>query len=313
MDRFTIIVVLLLLACANPCSASNSDAVSKVKASIESMRIKEHRPEIKITDEDLRRADPNQLLAVLEPYARDTVWVVRHTAAVYMVELATAHPTTRVRQEVVRWLIDLVYSGNGHNESPLLMGFTARDFDDKARNTIRQGLAKERVGVLTVQLCGVANIQEGLPRLATLLVDEMQYQAEADKTGEKKWYLTTAWAARLARARMGVKEDIARCIELAEGEKNGADRVLRILPKIGYIRQPEAIEYLRKYLESSERLPPTNPGARGEPYASRVVYILAESLQGFPVKPKLTRWYTDEEIEICRKWMTDKTNWKIIR
>jgi hypothetical protein len=313
MDRFTITAMLFLLACANPSLASNGETISKVKASIESMRIRENQPEIKITDEDLRRADPNQVLAVLAPYARDTVWGVRHTAAVYMVQIATIHPTTGIRQEVVRWLIDLVYSGNGHNEGPLLMGFTAKDFDDKARNTIRQALAKERVGILTVQLCGVANIQEELPRLETLLIDEAAYIADPSRRDFPMWYYTLGWRARLARARMGVKEDIARCIELAESERNATDRVLRVLPQIGYIRQPEAIEYLRKYLESSERLPPTNPGARGERYASRVMHILAESLEGYPVKPKLGGRYTDQEIEICRKWMADKANWKIIR
>jgi hypothetical protein len=312
MDRFTTTAMLFLVACANPSLASDSDTISRVKASVESMRIKEHRPEIKITDEDLRRADPNQVLAVLEPYADDTVWGVRHTAAVYMVQVATVHPTTSVRQEVVGWLMDLVYSGNGHNESPLLMGFTAKDFDDKARNTIRQALAKERVGVLTVQLCGVANIQEELPRLKTLLIDEAAYIADPSRRDFPKWYYTLGWRARLARARMGVKEDIARCIELAEGEKNATDRVLLILPQIGYIRQPEAIEYLRKYLESSERLPPID-GMLGELYASRVMHILAESLQGYPVKQNPARGYTDQEIELCRKWMADKTNWRIIR
>jgi len=312
MNRLTISAVLLPLVSINLVFAGNDDIVARVKASVEAARIREYPPEIKITDEDLRRADPNQVLAALEPYARDTVWGVRHTAAFYMVQVATVHPTMRVRQEVVRWLMDLVYSGNGHNESPLLMGFTAKDFGDKAKNTIRQAMAKERVGVLTVQLCGMANIQEELPRLKTLLMDEAAYIADPSRRDFPKWYYTLGWRARLARARMGVKEDIACCIELAEGEENATDRVLLILPQIGYIRQPEAIEYLRNYLESSERLPPID-GMPGELYASRVMHILAETLQGYPVKRNPARGYTDQEIAICRKWMADKTNWRIIR
>ena len=43
------------------------------------------------------------------------------------------------------------------------------------------------------------------------------------------------------------------------------------------------------------------------------MHILAESIQGYPVNQKRARNYTEEEIELCRKWMADKANWKIIR
>ena len=313
MDRSTITAMLFLLASASSILASTADTVSRIKAKVESLRIREYPPEIRITDEQLRAADPNQVLEVLAPYERDAEYGVRHAACIFMVRVATIHPTTKIRQQVVRRLTDLVFSGHGHGEGPLLMGFTARDFDDRSKGIIRQALSKEHVGVGAVQLCGVANIQEELPRLETLLIDELAYIRDPNMRHFPKWYYTLGWRARLARARMGVKEDIAKCIELAENEQGATERVLQILPQIGYIRQPEAIEYLRKYLESSERLPPTNPGMPGGLYAGRVMHIFAESLEDYPVKQKPARNYTEEEIELCRKWMANRANWKIIR
>jgi hypothetical protein len=313
MGRPTISIIFLLLASASPGLAGNTDLASRLKAKMESVRIREYPPEITITDEQLRAADPNQLLAVLAPYGKDPEWPVRHAAYAYMVRVATIHPVARIREEVVRRLVDAVYSGIGHNEGPWLLRFTAKDFDDRSRNAIRQALSREPVSALTVQLCGVANIQDQLPRLEGLLIDEVAYISDPKMRHFPKWYYTLGWDARLARARLGVKEDITRCIELAEREKNATERVLRILPQIGYIRQPEAIEYLRKYLESNDRLPPTNPGMPGRSYASWVMDILAQSLQGYPVKQKPAGNYTEQEIKVCRKWMANKANWRIIR
>lgn len=292
-------MLLFLLAFGNHAVAGNNAIMSRIKAKVETR-------ETRITDDELRRADPNQVLAMLAPYERHSEWLVRRTAFILMARVAAVHPADPIRQEVVARLTDSVFSGSGHNEGPLLMGFTASDFDDRSRNIIRQALARENVGILTVRLCGVANIQDQLPRLETLLIDPNMRHSS-------KWYFTLGWNARLARARMGVKEDIRRCIELAESEQDETERILRILPQIGYIRRPEAIEYLRRYLESSKRLPPTNPGMLGELYASRVMHIFAESLQGYPVEQRPAGNYTEQEIELCRRWMANRANWRIVR
>ena len=65
-----------------------------------------------------------------------------------------------------------------------------------------------------------------LPQLKEFLIDEEDY----DKNSKymKIWYYTTAWTARLARARIGVKEDIEKCISLLESE------IKRILMKYIY-------------------------------------------------------------------------------
>lgn len=341
MDRLAALVALSLLVFANPRLAGDGDIISMLKAKMQSERRGEPRLNIRITDEQLREADPNQVLAALAPYEKEEDWSVRHAAHAYLVRTATLHPTTRVRREVVGRLIDSAYTKQeSSNEVELLMRFTAKDFDERAKGVIRQAMAKDRIGVATIRLCGVANLQDQLPRLEALLIDEVAYandpnlrvSAAMKKYGAldeqtrrfyeerlrmlhrllpTKWYRTLSWEARLARARMGVKEDIARCIELAEREEDKRERVLTILPQIGYIRQPEAIEYLRKYLESDERLP--RMGGRRQPYADRVMYILAECLEDYPIEQRPGFTYGPEEIELCRKWMAGRTEWKIIR
>ena len=112
---------------------------------------------------------------------------------------------------------------------------------------------------------------------------------------------------------MGIKDDIDKCIELSESEKDENERVLRILPNIGYIRQPESVKYLNKYLQSDKRLLPTNPGSLGESYASRILHIFAESFENFPIQKREQRGYRQDQIDLCRKWMAEQKEWKIIR
>jgi len=89
--------------------------------------------------------------------------------------------------------------------------------------------------------------------------------------------------------------------------------MLVILPQIAYIRQPEGIEYLNRYLDSDLRLPPTDPVEKGEPVARWVLDMLAGCIKDFPVEKKPGRSYAQDDVETARKWMADKSNWKIIR
>lgn len=309
-------IFLVLLVCLP--SARAADDSSGLRSAVLRMmdQARSHKPIEGLSEVQLKQGDPREILALLAPYEKDPTWEVRRLALLYAVRLAEVHPLPSVRQEVVRRLVESAISHSVSDELTWLKKFTASDFDERSKHVVRQALSEpeDRTGGdVSVWICGLANMQDQLSRLKELTIDEVQYQAEADKIGDKKWYLTTGWVARLARARMGVREEIAKCIQLAEREQDATERVLRILPQIGYIRQREAIEYLRRYLESSDRLPAVKPTASGEMYASRVMHIFAVSLEGYPVKQKAARNYTDQEIELCRKWMANKANWNIIR
>ncbi len=316
----TIILIIFLALILNTSSAEakiNTAELLKLKLNQARSSAGEITQDIRITDEMLKNSDPNEVLEVLAPYENDPEWSVRHMNHLFLVSLANLHPYPKIRQEAAGRLVKATFVSSDRRAGMLLLDFTANDFNDQSKDLIRQALTNVNKGYIggdiSVWLCGVANIQDQLPLLEELLVDEDKYQTDPNMKHGPRWYYTTAWAARLARARMGVKEDINRCIELAESEQDSTQRVLRILPKIGYIRQPEAIKYLQQYLESNKRLPPINPIFPGELYASRAMHILAKSLKNYPVKRKEGRNYTQEEIELCRAWMSKQKHWEIIK
>jgi hypothetical protein len=271
---------------------------------------------IEVTNEQLKTSDPCQVLKILEKYENDPCRWVREQAYRYEVRLANLQPKPEIRREVTARLVKACFDPNlgMHNHAlKWLLSFKEEDFTDATKAAILQVLTKRGAWeqYMASLICGVANVHEALPHLKGLLIDELEFKSH-EKEYYRKWYHTLGWQARLARARMGVKEDIDKCIELAEAEDDLDARVTVLMHDIGYIRQPEAIKYIQKYLESNERILPTNPGALGEPVASYVIDILAECLRDFPVKSGGRR-YKPEEIELCRKWMTEQKEWKIIR
>jgi hypothetical protein len=275
---------------------------------------RENRPFKGLTDQELVTADANDLLRILGAYEDDQAWVVRRLSCWYQYRLAQVHPEAMVREEVVRRLVKASVSGSVKQANKWLLTFTANDFNEDSKQLIREALKKEKVNRWHVLLCGVADMKEQLPFLGKLLIDELEHQAK-EQRGEEgfDWYYTTGWAARLARARMGVESDIKKCLELVDTVEDPDRRVVTLLPDIGYIRQPQAIEYLQKYLESEKRLSPVKPTVQGELHASRAMHILIASVRDFPVKMMKTRGYRREEIEQARKWMREQKPWNIIR
>lgn len=307
-------IIAVLLSYSNTASAEKANnVITLLEAKINSARIRRYPPEIKITGEQLKNADPCQVLDLLGKYENDPCWPVRERAYRQEVDFAKMRTEPWVKQEVVYKLAKAFVDPNlglSGRASTWLQTFTEKDFNNKAKLIIRGAMGKPSKG--TVLICGVANIQEELPRLKGLLVDELEFEK---KTGEH-WRFELSWKARLARARMGVKEDVDRCISLIEQEVD-TNKNFRLLRVLGYIRQPESIESLKKYFLSDLKLPPTNPSIGGEPYSHYLMPILGDNLSNFPVKKdgtaKRARSYNKEEIELCRKWMSEQTEWKIIR
>ena len=314
-----IILFLILLSFTEPFVLSNetSDIVVLIKAKIDAIRIKENPPKIKITDEQLKVADANKILEALVNYEKDPEWEVRHTTHLFIVKIANLQSENiKVRQEVVKRLAEAVYDKTDGGAGTLLKAFKEKDFNDGTKTLIRNRMSNINEGIvggsITVWLCGIANIQEELPRLKELLIDEEAYANSSKNIS--KWYYTTAWAARLARARMGVKEDISKCIFLLESEiKKDPGKIHYMLDYLGYIRQPESIKCINSYLNSDLRLPSTNPGMLGEPVSGYVIDILADNLKDFPIKKEPGRGYKQEQIETARKWMSEHKKWQIIR
>lgn len=262
-----------------------------------------------IVNEQIKNADPDKLLELLMSYDKDKAFSVRQSALSYEVRLANLQPIIEIRQKVAERLVTALIEpvSNVHpHPYKWLLTFKKEDFNKITKEMLHNALAEKNPDGTVIMICGFADMKEELPRLKGLLIDEIEY-SKGPYVIAQPWHDTTGWSARLARARMGVQEDITKCIELAESEQNPNERVERILPQIGYIRQPEAIEYLESYLGSDGRLPPLTPNSLGRPYSYEVLEILAESLENFPVIDK------EKDIEFYRKWMAEQENWQIIR
>ncbi len=272
-----------------------------------------------ILDEKIKNADPNKLLTLLANYDKETSSSPRRTTLFYEMKIAKLHPSKEIRQKVANRLVNTMVEPNSieaNNAYEGLLTFTKDDFNKSSKVMLHNALAKKYPSGELIKICGVADMKEELTRLKELSITREEIEKNInDPYGIVfPWYYILGWYAKLARARIGIKEDIVECIELAESVKDSNERVLRVLPQIAYIRQPEAIEYLKKYLDSDGHLPPTTPIARfGESYSHWVMDILAKSLKNFPVKQKLGRNYTQEDIELCRKWTSEQTEWQIIR
>ena len=116
----------------------------------------------------------------------------------------------------------------------------------------------------------------------------------------------------LALARMGNAESIGYCIKSVENSKNEINKITMLLYEIGYIHREAAVEYLRKYLNNTKRLPSVKETAEGLQYCQYALDVLANMLIDFPIKAQGIG-YTNEEIEVARKWMDSHSQYKIKR
>jgi hypothetical protein len=126
---------------------------------------------------------------------------------------------------------------------------------------------------------------------------------------ERQWWEgTLVWAALRARARMGVKEDIQRCIELVEARPNEDYKVGKPLRDLAYVRQPEVVDYIYyEYLKSDRKTAGDPPCVPPVTYASRAAWALSQMVRGFP--SEWGRGAGPATIERCRKWMAEQ-KWK---
>lgn len=271
---------------------------------------------VDINDARFKEADPNKLLNLLKEYDNSENKGVRFQACGFEVRLAKFHSSSIIRQKVLERLVNGLVSKdeieqnlNRSYSDWIMANFQEKDFTKDANSAIFEALQEKHPRKELIRVTGVAQLKEALPRLEGFLIDEQQFNAKWRKIG-RKWYSTLGWNARLARARMGIEQDINKCIQLVDNSEDNFFKVYHLLPDIAYIRRPEAVEYLQQYLNSTIVL---KAGNIQEPVAAYVLDLLGDCLQDFPVKKKLGRGYSQEEIEQARQWMAQQKELNIIR
>ncbi|MHC4527364.1 MAG: HMG-box domain-containing protein [Planctomycetota bacterium] len=279
----------------------------------------------------------------MEEYLGDPCDRVMREAYTYMVLVGVNTNDALARKTIVYRLLSMSAPEDEKKPYPIkeLLKFTSGDFTEASRDWVRAALVTALVDARTnkrptiVLLAGVAELKPELPRLKQFMEeheDKLKQQhaesmAESRKmvarkpervrahyAGELKkqyWQSSLVWAALRARARMGVKEDIQRCIDLVESHPDEDYRVTRLLKELSYVRQPEVVDYLRRYLQSDTVTAYKGRDVVVATYGQHAAKALAHMLRGFPGRRDTGG--DKETIERCREWMAQQKEWDIIR
>lgn len=305
-------VVLILLCVAvgwvivNVSSGEPEDLKVELQKRMEMLR--DHHKAIGI--KELLETYGYQVVPAAEPYLWDSELGVR-LGATRLIRRAGLMSTDKLeRQSVVEKLLDYGLKNPERKDGIFddLLSFRAADYSERAKKVL-EGKVKASPDYMTVLLVGAADLNSALPVLRRI-VDEVNEPMEPFRIDNRKRSHSLAFAALMARARMGVKEDIQRCIELVESHPDEGFRVIVLLKRISYIRQPEVVQYLKKYLFMDK----IELGAETQlrmTYAQRAARALARMLRGFPDKRDGVAG--PKTMERCRKWMNEQNEWHIIR
>lgn len=285
------------------------------------------------------------LIPYLEDYMKDPNERVRWRAYAFIVHLGLDTEEVPARERIVEKLVRRLgeeeAKGNWQYLVERLARFTSADFSEQSRRLVRDLLLRaltdrhvSRRGDI-ILLAGVADLKSELPRLKEFIDEHegklkqqhekrlAEWRQVVEKMPERNrayyartllkqyWHSGLIWPALRARARMGVKEDIARCIELVESHPDEDYRVAWLLKELSYVRQPEVVDYLHKYLKSEKVRESKGADTVVGTYAQHAAKALAQMLRGFPGRKSIGG--DKETIELRRKWMAEQKEWDIIR
>lgn len=216
------------------------------------------------------------------------------------------------RMQAVDKLIEGLKTPQLHDFSAkLLLYFQASDYSEHSK-VILSRMLSSNPEYYTILLVGAANLEAEKDKLGTI-IDKIEGAVNPfNKTMEdpSKESHSLAFAALMARARMGSKKDIAHSIQVVDACKDKQFKSAVLFERLSYVRQPEVIEYLLPYLFSEEFEP--GEASIKVTYAQRAAMALSRMLEGFPGNEEYGG--NKETIDKCRKWMKE-TDWskKIIR
>ncbi|HML74039.1 MAG TPA: hypothetical protein PKB02_06045 [Anaerohalosphaeraceae bacterium] len=176
-------------------------------------------------------------------------------------------------------------------------------YSDTIKQKLHELLIKQDEEIIPIILhVGCAGMTSELGLLKTIAEQEV-YPVEPDS-----WpCYGNAFTALMARARMGEKEDIIKCIDLVKGfscehyckyidrsdhktagilSKKVEDyRVQYLLREISYIRQPEVVEYIKSYIYSDQVTRNLGPDTVSQSYADIAAEYLRQMIKDFPSIP----------------------------
>lgn len=162
----------------------------------------------------------------------------------------------------------------------------------------RAGASRETI--LLAGLAGVDVVAEEIRAMAARPIAE---------PAVGKFYGTNEWAANLVQARGGDSQSTAKLLAFARTQDLHT-QVVYVLPDLGYVPQPEVVEYLKRFVDGEERLEPVKETVKGALAGTYAAASLARILDGFPLPYREDFSYSDEDLQICRDWLARQPAWR---
>jgi hypothetical protein len=248
----------------------------------------------------LYRLPPGELLPELKKYLSVGSDKVRLHSASVAVVIGQRSDAPDLRKEVVELLMNFATEEKdaGHTRWVLekLSGFAKADFTETAKDQVLKLVRSKHVHGEAFLVAGTANV--------VAAKEELKKWARQGSDGPFLLGNRT-WSANLALARLGDADAAKFCVEKLEAEKDIVQRVRRF-PDLAYTRHEAASKLLAQYLMSDERLPSTKPRTfPGTKVASYALDVLAQSIDGFPVKSEGPS-YTEDKIATARAWVEEQ-------
>ncbi len=255
---------------------------------------------------------PEAILKELPKYEMDTLNNVRQLVYDLNYQIARRNEKTNIRQAAVLNLVKACEDKEPDIRRSIgnkLKYFKKEDFSQEAKNILTSYLKKgENIWKNSVRLVGFLDMDNQIPFLHALLNDT----SISDERSRRE--------VRLTLARLGDKEQIAYCINLAKS-KGVNDRIIHFLLKdLVYIRQKEAFEYLLDILYSDEKnCRPPNPELYDPIVCGyRIMELLAPAIEDFPFETypgtsQLKADDYDKTLVDVRQWFEEHSNYKIKR
>lgn len=249
-----------------------------------------------------------QVLKFIKKFENDPHTRVQLHVRTVRAKLAYRTVDTLLRQQIVETFIEDCMVPDPYISQYVcerLQYFQQNDFSPRARQLMitvfKRGIYERKF----LLLCGVAQVKQLMPSLKKMAV-------KFDRT-KTDWQGTIAWYASLALLRMGGAANVDAMITAVELEIDDVYRVGTLLRFIAYTRHPDCIMLLRKYLESSGRLPairerlvPAEKEELGMPYNRYALHYLARYMDNFPVKYDDAISYSEGELETARAYFRDR-------
>ncbi len=211
----------------------------------------------------------------------------KRKALVNILTLALKDPDTHIKNNIpYSIVVDSKY-------------FKPEDFDDEARNRIKNALNREPTPPL-ILLGGLINI---IPELTVDKVKPYTYGGRRNPSGN-------GWALEMAKARNGDKKSIEFIINTLESNTNLAVRISRFELYFLYIPQPEIMEYLIKYLNLISDI--KTLGCEATWGYVDVLRIYARMLEDFPLTDIECGAAGIKELKMCREWAKEQKEWNFI-